>query len=460
MAISGINSRLIPAFTTEDYFVDKNTGEPLNGGTVEFFSDAVTPITPKNVYQLSGAFGSYSYASLGSTLTLNNTGQIIDQNNAPVVLYWYPYLGSPNDATLSDTIDLYYMRVKDSSGRVQYTWSALPNVTADNDALEDFENYLNQIANPQFTQTFIGNTESIVYTLTSSATDAVYPFAPDWDFLISTGSNGTVTVTRVALTGASGTVTNPPYYIQVSPSAGITSCKLRQKFNVNSGLWASTSDNDIYLAAGVAAKAVGSSVALTMFYQESAGGLSTSPIEILNQSATTAGFAFLKNDKAVQITASGDTNSGADGYAQIYLNIPCPSTVQLSSFLVMPVSEEIDMSKLRYDYRTSNRNEALMGDYYIPALSYRHAESILKGWDFPVNPAQFIDITASTALAATPAYILDQTIAKDTAGSATFTRNTDTYGLQFTTVGTNNAIAICQFLSGRDVKAILGVGYQ
>lgn len=452
MAISGINARLVMAFTTDDYFVDKNTGLPLNGGTIEFYSDAVNPTTPKNVYQLSGSFGSYTYASLGSTLTLNNSGQIVDANNAPVPIYFYPYSGSPNDSTLSDTIDLYYMRVKDSSGTVQYTWSAVPNIATGNDALTSFENYDNQFSNPQFTDTFIGNSETITYTLTSSVNDGVYPFAPGWDFLISTGTSGTVTVTRTAVTGTAGFVTNMPYYITVTTSSGITACKLRQRFDANAGLWATNSTNNRYLIAGVAARAVGSNVDLEIVYLDDGNAA----LSIMTKTATTSGFTFLKDNDPILVPTSNNSNSGTEGYVDVYLSIPSPATVDVSSFMLVPTYNNTEMASLKYEERSSNRETALLGDWYLPRIPDVGFQDLLTGWNFPLNPAQWGETGTLSNTVSISNYIWDQTIALDTAGTVTYARDSVSGGLEFTTVtGAQNSFCIAQYLTGNEVKQIL-----
>lgn len=431
-------------FVTSDldtYFVDKDSGLPLAGGTLTFYRD-VARTTPKLVYQLSGAPPNYTYTALPNPIVLSSVGTVQDAGGDNVVIYYFPLDDEGN-------LDLYYVDVKSNLGVEQLIREAWPNVTsADNPTQNDFP-IQNQISNPQFTQVFLNENQATVYTV-SSATNQIFAFAPDWDFVIS--GTGTVTVQRIAIAGNDNVATSPPYILDVTISGGITDCKLRQRFNVNSGLWSSTSNESIFLAATLIARNENSgTTGIQMFYSESSGGL---PVSIVDAAFDNSGYQLITGVTAAPIPTSTNTDMGDQGYIDIYLSFNPTSHVRISSIQVVPTIDEAGGNFLQYELNSSNREQAFMGDYYIPRLNNRPSPSLLTGWDFPLNPFQF---AASGNLTNTAAYICDQTIGfAGVTGNVGFAQDSVTNGLALTTAGSSDAFYLMQYLSGADAKKILG----
>jgi hypothetical protein len=436
-----LDERYFVTADLEEYFVDKDSGLPLAGGTLTFYRD-VARTTPKTVFQLSGAPPNYTYTALPDPVTLSSVGTVQNAGGDNEVIYYFPYDDEGN-------LDLYYVVCRDSNGVEQFTREAWPNLTAaDNPINSDFP-IQNQLSNAQFTKVFINENQSTVYTV-SAATNQVFAFAPNWDFVIS--GTGTVTIQRIAIAGNDNVATSPPYVLDVTLSGGITDCKLRQRLNVNSGLWASTADEPIFLAGTLIARNEGvGTTGIQMFYVESSGGL---PVTIVDAAFDNAGYQLLTGVTAAAVPASTNTDLGTEGYVDIYLSFNPSSHVRVSSIQVIPTLDEAGGNFLKYDLNSSNREQAFMGDYYIPRLNIRPSASLLTAWDFPLNPFQF---AASGNISATAAYICDQTIAlRGASGAVAYARDAVTNGLQLTTAGTNDAFYIMQYLSGANAKKILG----
>lgn len=436
-----LDERYIVASDIEQYYVDKDSGLPLSGGTLEFFRD-IARTTPKPVYQLSGAPPAYTYTSMGALITLSAVGTVQNSGGDNEVIYYFPFDADGN-------LDLYYIVVRDSNGTEQFTREAWPNITASDDPTKDIFPIQNQMANPQFTKVFINEDFTTTYTV-SAATSEVFAFAPDWDFVIS--GTGTVVIERIAISGNDNIVTSPPYVLDITVSGGITACFLRQRFNVNSGLWASTSNEPIFISGTMIARnEAAGTTGLQMFYAESSGG---SPIAIIDQSFNNGGYSVLTGVSASAIPASTNTDIGLDGYIDIYISFLTGSHVRISSLQVVPTANQAGADFLQYDLNSSNREQALMGDYYIPNLNKRPVPSMITGWDFPLNPFQF---AASGSLATAAAYICDQTIAlRGSTGNIAYARNAVTSGLQFATSGTNDSFYILQYLTGAQAKKMIG----
>jgi hypothetical protein len=425
-----LDDRYFIAVPLNQYFVDKDTGLPLANGTITFYRD-VSRTTPKAVFQLTGTPPNYQYTALPNPITLSSAGTIQNATNDNVIFYFFPYDENGN-------VDLYYIECKNSGGTLQWTREGIPNLTATNNPTNDPFPLVNQIANPQFSRVFINETVSMTYSATA-ATDQVFSLAPDWDFVIS--GTGTVDVQQVAIAGNENVVTSPPYVLDVTVSNGITSCLLRQRFAANSGLWASTANQQIFLAGTFIARNENSgSTGLDLFYVDSTG---SSPITIVSATFDNSGYTVQTGATASAIPLSTDTNTGEDGFIDIYFSFSPSSHIRISSVQVVPTLSDAGADLIQYDTQSSNREQALMGDYFIPNLEAKRIPSLLTGWDFPVNPAQF---GATGNITTTAAYIWDQTIGDAATSNVAYARSAVTGGLQLTTTGTNDAFFIMQYL--------------
>lgn len=442
--MANLNERLFISLPLDQYFVDKDTGQPLANGTIEFYRDS-SRVTPKAVYQLSGTEPDYTYTALPNPITLSAVGNIVNAAGFNKTLYFFPYTGTPDNP--GDEIDLYYIVCKNADGVEQWTREGWPNIHSGNDPTQDPFPVQNQIANSQFTRMLINEGLTTTYTV-SGATDQAFEFAPDWQFLIS--GTGTVEVSRTAVTGSARVKTNPPYYVTVTVGAGVSACKLVQRMNFNSGLWSSTTGQSVYLAGNVVAQSVGTASSLVMSYIESTGG---SALEIFNANVSTADFETYQGTSNA-VPESSNTNSGTAGFVDIYLSFPTASTTRVTSVQVVPTLSSGGGNELQYDPNSSNREQALMGDYYIPRLEAKPIKSLLSGWDWTVNPAQEA-LTGN--ISSTAAYTWDQTIGcKNGSGNIAFARNGVTGGLQLTTSDTSSACYLLQYLDGKEAKKIIG----
>jgi hypothetical protein len=433
----------------EEAFLDKDSGLPLSGGTITFYRD-VSRSTKKTVYQLTGAPPNYSYVALDNPLTLNSIGVVQNNGGDNVVIYYYPYLDD------GITPDLYYVVVRDLNGVDQFTREAWPNgvVSSQVDG-ESSAPVQNQISNPQFTKILIndvpGLTPSTTTYTVSSATNQVFAFAPDWNFIIS--GTGTVTVSRIAVAGSSQVPTSPPYVIQVAVSAGITFCYLSQRFNTNSGLWSSTITDSLFLSTALLARnELGADTSIQMYYHASSGTATLVPI--FDEAIPTGiSYTLYTGSSGVAIPVSDNSDSGESGYIDIYISFASNSTTRISSVQVVPSFNPAAAPVFQYDETSANRDQALLGSYYIPRNAISPIPSLLTAWDFALNPAQFGE--SKTITAGTPGYVWDQTICNSVTGNIAVTRNSITNAMKFTPVSANDSFYMIQYLTGAEAKEML-----
>jgi len=431
-----IDNRLIALTSLNQFFVDKDTGAPLSGGTLEFYEDA-DHTTAKNVYKLSGTQPSYSYTSLGAVVTLGADGTAQDSSGNNIIIYGFPYTDTPSET--STTLDLYYIVCKDSGGTIQWTRDAIPTITSEGDILDEDLPTSNQISNPQFSKVFL-NTGSNAITV-SSVTNHEVNIAPDWVLVLS--GTGTVTVTRTSVSGSDDLPTLPSFYLSVAVGSGITSCLLRQRLKDNSGLWGNSSTystNTGRVSTYVVAKA-DASRNIKFYYKDNA----QSAVTLQTMELTTTWGTF---GAVADINSSLSSATSLNGYIDLYFDISTNATLYLTSVQLVPAPTSSQSGVIPYDQRSSNRELAYMGDYYLDALSKRGTSNILIGWDFPLNPAQpgLTGTISSDSTSAAGAYTWDQTICARAGSNISYARSSLTNGMQFTTTGATSSLTMIQYL--------------
>lgn len=439
-----ISSKYIVTSDADTYFVDKNSGTPLTQGTLKFYRDSARNV-PKNVFQLTGTDPTYSYTSMGSTLTLSNAGTVVNSVNDDVVIYYYPYILNPS--TGKEEVDRYYIEARDQNGNLQWTREAWPNIADDTSTITETKNFENQISNYQFSNVFVQDDIYTQYTV-SSAVNQLLPVAPNW-YIVASGT-GTISVRRNVIAGITQLKTSPPYDLEIILGAGVTNVKLTQRFYKNSGLWASTSGNNVYLSASFMARSISASPQnLTMYYTES-NPLYT-PVPIVSGSFNSV-YTFIEGGTSSQIPSSIDSISGSDAYVDIYLALDENAHISVTSINLVPVLSETQ--KIGYSFNSSNRDQSYQGDYYTPRLSEKRQSSFLTGWDFQMNPFQFGE--AKLNVGTNPFYIADQTIFKTSASVVHFSRDVATKGLYISRFpGAGGPFCVLQYLKGNIVKEIV-----
>lgn len=140
-----LDPRFIVTSDLDSYYVDKDTGAPLAGGIVTFYSD-VNRTQLKPIYQLTGdATSGYSYVALPNPIILNGDGTFSDNAGNNIVPYYFPFEGVPSDN--NNNVELYYITVFSSTNIEQFTRQAWPNFSSQDVVGVNVSNY---IPNGQF----------------------------------------------------------------------------------------------------------------------------------------------------------------------------------------------------------------------------------------------------------------------------------------------------------------------
>lgn len=116
------DSRFVLAPNLQEYFIDKDTGLPLSGGKVYFYSDVNRSVL-KDVYQITGTSGNYDFSALPNPMILSSIGTFQDSGN-DILIYYFPFEG--NKTSSSGKEELYFIRVFNSNDVEQFTRQGFP----------------------------------------------------------------------------------------------------------------------------------------------------------------------------------------------------------------------------------------------------------------------------------------------------------------------------------------------
>ena len=437
--IMALNPLYITSVNLESYMVDKSTGEPLSGGIVTFYQDS-SRTTGKVVFELSGNPPNYTYSALPNPLILSDVGTFQDASGNNVAVYYYPY-----DA--NGAVQLYYITVTDALGVEQFTREAWPSNAAGAAAVGS--SLSNQIANPQFAQVLFIPGTPLVIPFTGAGSLSV-GIAPGWALNITYASAGSVTVTQNSIVGATAYPFNPPYTLTITPTGGITSLVLTQTLSNNPSVFApQVGGLNGFIGASILL-APNSSV--TMQYAPSTGA----PQTILTANNLTG--VYTEYDTTTQLLAASNTDNSNVGFVNINLILSTTQPTTFGNVQILPLQN--GTTTFAFDQMTVNQQINQLFYYYNPLLQYKPISSFLVGWDFPLNPAQFLTTTGGPFAtgANTSNYVWDQTIVFQTITNGfTFTRadtHTGSAGLQLG-IAAHSSVAVIQYLDLPTAKQIL-----
>lgn len=444
------STRYIESPSIQNYFVDHDSGFPLAAGVVTFYRDVERTVLKPIYQQVQLADNTYDFIQLPNPITLNSVGTYDDGNGNDINVFLYPHVGSPLDVTVG-ALDLYFVTVYSSDGRLQETREAWPP-NAENNAStsSSFDGTDNVILNPQFVDVYFmenASTGTFVYNVSTSG--EVSSIAPGWDFI--TEGTGTITVSQVEISDTSAT-SNPPYALNIQLGVGVTSCHLTQRIYSSPRFL-----KDNILSGYFIAKAnTAATPFLTLNYKPSNSNSSTLLQQICAGSALVGSFNSIFNTTGVTITIV-NPDTAPLGYVDIYLDIPPLSDIQVSSFQVISVANAetaVDFIELSTPQQINQQY-----NYDKEAIFYKPISSYLVGWDFVKNPAQFGTTGSLTINGGLGQYVCDQTILWQSANNATtysLITGTDSYGSLVITAAANTQVALIQYL---DVRSLYNMAF-
>jgi hypothetical protein len=282
----------------------------------------------------------------------------------------------------------------------------------------------NQITNPQFA--LINFQSPLVLT---AITTQVINIAPGW-FLNLSGT-GNVTLTQVLLNNSVPDSSNASYALRLQLS-GWNNVYLSQRFKNNGVLWANT-----FVSSSIMALSGNPPENISATLVDSQGH----SVSVLDTTSITA--AFNPYPQVSAIPPSLDSDFPPTAYTEYQLLLPNNGDITITSIQLIDGGIEIEYP---YEQTTIERQIDHTFNYYNGPLQFKPIPSLLTGWDFAVNPAQF----GSPAITTTPAYIWDQTICASAVNTINVARITTSGAFSATTTVNNDAFYMLQYLTGAD----------
>lgn len=298
----------------------------------------------------------------------------------------------------------------------------------------------NQMSNPQFAVVNFENPLSLINVTTQSI-----EVGPDW-FLDLTGT-GNVTLTQLPLNSNNETPTNAPYALQIELSGAWTEAVLRQRFQQNGVLWANK-----YVSFSITALRQVISQSISAQLRDSLGNTLA---EVLPTTALDGNFTEYTGYG--KLGDSVNTQDPPSAYIDFRLNLPTVANLIVTSLQLVAGDLPI---RYPYEQDTIQRQIDHLFHYYKPQLSYKPIPSYLVGWDFPLNPAQFSDISGhriqpATAIGANKSkYVWDQTLIFQSANSGVGVTGGPAGEIVLTAANTTQ-MAIIQYLPANIAREIL-----
>ncbi len=438
-----LDPRYVTSKDLENLLLDKDTGASLANGLVYFYQD-ISRNTLKPIYELTGAPPNYTYTQLPNPMPLSALGTFQNNNGDNVALYYYPWTSMAVDATL----DLYYVVVQNSLGVPQFTREAWPNYFGEQGGGSTAGIYLpNLIANPQFA--FVSFISPSITISAAGAGTIVSPIAPEWSLSVTFSAAGSITIVQTPVAGSSQLPTNPPYTLDITPGLNVVSVTLTQTLNHTPDIWSpATGGANGFVATNIT---LGNNTSATINYAPSVV-TAGNPQTLLTTTNLSGSYRQFSN--TVQLLPAANTDTGSNGFVNI--NIILSPTNPSSITSVQVVGIETNILNVPYQQVPLRYQQADLVDITIPQIAYKPIPSYLVGWDFPLNPTQFLGPTlaASAAGANTSRYVWDQTIVFQSANNGpAVSRGTN--GCLTITATNTTQFALIQYLEQPVARMIL-----
>lgn len=397
----------MPALDSELYFIapaiqqsfiDKDSGELLAGGKVYFYLDSNHNVE-KDVYYLTGLYGSYTLTAFPNPIVLSSIGTVVDPGGNPKEIYYHPFDDEGN-------AENYYIEVYSSDDTFQFSISNFPGIGYGESSTNEANS--NYISNGQFR---LHNN----VLATDTHPEGFIPVGspdPDTDTLIAPGGHHFITdatggqryVTFYREASSTGDAF-PRYYAHfVQEGSGLNGTYVNYSFRVKN---ASTfSNNGPYTLVFTAYTDQGNATLNAYYYQYFGnGGSSSTRVYPSQVNITSAETRYSVVFSSFPSTSGKTIGPNDDDYFEVGLQFPITSAfdIYLTDVLFLKGSE----ASATYPMTTSQEDawRAIAGGL------------VYENYDLDPTSDDFGDITGETydgSLIGLPLYLSKQGVKADT----------------------------------------------
>lgn len=403
-------------------------GEPLNDEYYIFFLENTFPYNPQTVYTDPQGIGAWLFP-----LQFEPAGTL------PNNLYFDPNLVYRIEVRHGplQSDDLIYEINNFVPGESNINPNNLSILSTDNLA-----------SNSVFAEVyFTAPIGSSLPTLTI-ATAGTYDIAPGWQLLLE--GTGSITFTQLMITGDQNQVSNPPFALRCVTSGNWTKVYLYQRYTKNGAIFAGGA-----ITMSLVGKSNVTAETVTLIYQPN---FTADVQEIVSDLLLVGSYDVLAG--AINLPDSNNNVDSNDAYVDFIISLPFVGSVDISSVQIigqtLPLDDPTTIDIPPYQQESYERMVDHLFHLYRTNLIEKPKANLLTGWNFSLNPFQFVDPTVASVATQTE-YIADQTIFHQNAVNQLETGRNVTAQRQnlvvkAVTAATNTRFALIQYIDPSTIK--------
>jgi len=419
------------------WYLPDLTGNPLNDEYFAFFLTNTLPYLPQNVYR----------DNQGMAVWTNDVVQFLPNGTLPDNLYFDPNL-------------VYRIEIRHGDSQADPLIYEVNDFVPDNSSsiiVDDLSILFaeNQISNGNFSQVNFTSTLSSsepVLTITSAET---YDIAPGWQLVLTGAGTTTLTQRIYSGSGVMGQTASPNYALEIA-NAGWATAILRQRFKNNGAIFGGGAVSMSALMRGVS----GSVTVSMVYFPSNLPGNSTTVV----QPTVVGTGSYVIVTGTTNLKDSNNSDLSTSAYVDMVINLPTTGSLDITDVQFVGQTDpipgfaaEAPISTVvpALQQETEERNIDHLFHYYANDLILKPKKSLLAGWNFPLNPYQFITTTITTLVAQT-AYVADQTIVHQEAASQVQTGKNvvgqrGNFVVKAVTAATTTRFALIQYIDSKTI---------
>jgi len=301
----------------------------------------------------------------------------------------------------------------------------------------------NQLSNPQFAVINFPET----YTISATDPDD-FEFAPGW--FVHLEGTGTLTLTRQTYSESqSNNETNASYAMKFDVASWDVSY-IYQRFDQNGVLWAGKN-----VSASLMAKVGAGNFELNTQLYDSIGTLLGEPLENI-----TINTSYDEYRGVVTLPDSVNTGTPPSAYIEYRVNLPSGVNQEFDVTSLQLVAGDLE-DAANYEQTTIERQTDQLFHYYYDSIQLQPKENFLTGYNFSLNPFQFLSSTITAQ--ATNKYVADQLICIQQNIVASATGNNvqtgraalaDNYGFTVKANTSSNQFALIEYIDEQTIRGL------
>ncbi len=304
----------------------------------------------------------------------------------------------------------------------------------------------NQITNPQFAL------RNFYSPLVISSQTNPPPIDIGGGWFLELAGTGSLTLSIEPLNNLNANPSNAPYALHLIVSGWNNGgVNLRQRFQQNGMIWSSSGPSPTYLSTALTARVNGQLQGLNVILRDS----NNTTIPLLDVPTINQQWNEFKGN--VRMPAPSNPNMPPAAYVDYIVRLPSNGNIYITSLQL--VAQDLPFSP-SFEQDSIERQIDHTFHYYRNSMLRQAKESLLSGWDFPLNPWQFTTKTLTNV--PNNRYTADQTIVVQQSYVTSATGNAvavgrapaaNNFGFEVSASLSNNQFAIIQYIDPRTTRA-------